>query len=388
LRAFAELDWRPAETAEPAPTIDQVPSLFTEAGPRHRLVFVNGRLNRGLSRTAELPEGAALGGLAEALAGDGEGLAESLGQVAVMCTAPFVALNTALMRDGVVLRLGDGVVVDEPIEVVHLTLPSADPILYNPRHLIVAGEASRATIVEHHLALGPGTYGVNTTTEVRLGKAAELRLYKVQNEDRQAFYLHQVAVHVDDEANFESFQLMLGARLARNEIRVNLAGPDARCRIDGAYVLGQGQHCDNLTAVEHAEVRTTSRQVYKGVLDGDAHGVFQGKVTVHPGAQGADGRQLNKTLLLSDKAEIDTKPELEIYADDVKCSHGATAGELQDEAIFYLKSRGIPEGQARDILVEAFLADAIAEIACAPVRDAFEAALARRLGGGNEGAGS
>ncbi len=228
--------------------------------------------------------------------------------------------------------------------------------------------------------------------EVRLEPGARLALYKAQNESLEAFHFHQTAVEVDREASFECFQLALGARLARNEVRVNLAGPEARCRIDGAYALGQGQHCDNLTAVEHAEVRTTSRQVFKGVLDGDAHAVFQGKIVVHPGAQGADGRQLNKTLLLSDKAEIDTKPELEIYADDVKCSHGATAGELQDEAIFYLRSRGIPEARARDILVEAFLADAIAEIACAPVRDAFEAALARRLAhrlaDGNEGATS
>ncbi len=379
LNAFAKLDWRQAEAT--APAIDQVPSLFAGSGPVHRLVFVNGRLNSGLSRTADLPDGVVLGGLAEALAGEAETLAADLGQVAIMCTAPFVALNTALMEDGVVLRLADGMTVDDPIEIVHLTLPSADPVLYNPRHLIVAGAASRATIIEHHLAIGSGIYGVNATTEVRLGRGAEVSLYKVQDEGRQAFHLHQIAAHVGDDAAFDSFQLILGARQARNEVRVNLAGPEARCRIDGAYVLGQGQHCDNLTAVEHAEVRTASRQVYKGVLDADAHAVFQGKVTVHPGAQGADGRQLNKTLLLSNKAEIDSKPELEIHADDVKCSHGATAGELADEAIFYLRSRGIPESQARDILVEAFLADAIAEIACAPVRDAFEARLSRRLGG-------
>ncbi|MDP6709271.1 MAG: Fe-S cluster assembly protein SufD [Alphaproteobacteria bacterium] len=385
LNAFAGTDWRQARESDAVAAVDSVPSLLAEAGPTHRLVFVNGRLSPALSRTETLPDGVRLGGLAEALAADDGELARSLGQVAITCTAPFVALNTALMQDGMVLHLPEAAVVEAPIEIVHLTLPDSEPVLRNPRHLIVAGAASRATIVEHHLALGDGIYGVNGTTEVRVGRDAALRLYTLQDQGRQAFHLHQTAVHIDAGGAFDSFQLALGARQARNEVRVNLAGPDAACRIDGAYALGQGQHCDNLTAVDHAEIRTASGQVFKGVLDDDAHAVFQGKVTVHPGAQGADGQQLNKTLLLSDKVEIDTKPELEIYADDVKCSHGATAGELSDEAIFYLRSRGIPEAEARDMLVEAFLAEAIAEIAETRVRDAFQAALTARLGSGSEG---
>ena len=361
LRKLALDRFAPAEAA----AIDHAPGLLADGAAVRRLVFVNGLFRPGLSRLGDLPEGVRLAPLGESLDDP------ALGQLADVGSSPLVALNTALMRDGYVLRLAANTDLAEPIEVVFLNLPGAEPTAAHVRNLILAEPGARAMIVEYHLALGDGAYAVNGVSEMRLARGAEVRLYKAQTEGAEAFHIYRTVAELAEEARLESFALMLGGKLARNETHVALQGRGAAALINGAYALGDGQHADTQTSVDHAGIDTTSAQVFKGVLDGASRAVFNGKVLVRPGASGTDGQQLNKTLLLSEKAEIDTKPELEIHADDVKCAHGATAGELADDQVFYLRSRGLPEAEARYMLVEAFLAEAVDEVGDEAVAEAM-----------------
>ena len=225
-------------------------------------------------------------------------------------------------------------------------------------------------------------------SEILIEEGAALRHYKLMAEGDQAFHIAMAHVRVAARGRYESFVLADGGRLARNEIRVRLDGPGAACALDGAYMGRARQHSDNTTFMDHAKPQTTSTELYKGVLDGYARGVFQGRILVRPDAQKTDGRQTSRTLLLSEGAEIDTKPQLEIYADDVKCSHGAVAGELDEDALFYIRSRGIPEEMGRHMLIAAFLDEVVEQIASEPVREAFQGvvatALARKAGGAGE----
>ena len=230
-------------------------------------------------------------------------------------------------------------------------------------------------MIEHHVGLGIGATFANHVAEAYVGEGAILRHYKVQREGAEAFHLSNSVAKVGKDACYDNFILTTGARLARNEVRVAL-GLGSSCNVNGAYMIGGHQHCDTTTVIEHREPHCTSREVYKGVIDDTARAVFQGKILVRHGAQKTDGYQQNRALLLSDTAEIDAKPELEIYADDVKCSHGATAGELDDEALFYLRARGIDKETARGLLIGAFLAEALEEIPEESVREAFQGIIA------------
>lgn len=341
----------------------------------HRLVFVNGRLDAKLSAPGKLPKGAELVSLASAFATEPGLLEGRLGATAknasVKNLSPLASLNTALMADGFVLRLTEGVVLERAVELMFVALPGPEPIAYYPRGLIQLGQGSRATLVEQHVALGTGGYFADLVTEIDLAEGASLEHYKHQAEGPEAIHIATHRVTVGQRARYGSFVLSGGGRLARTEIGVALAAPGAACRLDGAYYGRGRQVIDNTTAIDHLHPDTTSREVYKGVLDDSARGVFQGRIHVHPGADRTDGQQTCRTLLLSDGAEIDAKPELEIYADDVKCSHGAAVGELAQDALFYLRSRGIPEPEARHMLVEAFLGEAIEAIANEDVRDGF-----------------
>lgn len=344
--------------AEPPPALDAAPALLADA--RHRLVFVNGALRLELSRL-----GAPLSTFAE----DGEA---ALGGLADPDLSPLVALNEGLARDGYVLRLPAGAVVEEPIEIVHVVTGGAAHL----RNAIALGRGARATIVERHVGLGDGESVSNLVTEIDLGPESSLRIWKLQEEAAGAYHLAFTAARLAAGASYESAGLTLGARLSRNETHVKLDGRGASCRLDGAYALRGQQHCDNTTVVTHAAPGCQSRQTFKGALDERARGVFQGKVWVAPEAQKTDGHQLSQALLLSDKAEIDAKPELHIYADDVKCSHGATAGELDADALFYLRSRGTPEPEARALLIEAFLNDAVDGVSHDGLREAFRSRIA------------
>lgn len=345
----------PASESDAEITPDALPSL---PFPSHRLVFVNGRFRGELSDE----------GIGESLAEALPALAGELGADLDLTELPMAALNTAFFVDGLVLKLREA--PDKPIHLVSIGAADGETApLFQPRHLIEI-ESGAATVIESHLALGgTGRYAANGVTEIAVGRNARLTHIKLQDESREALHISTSRVRVAEGGIYNSYVLSVGAALSRNEIHLSLDGEGASCRLDGAYLQDGQQHCDITTVITHAVPGTTSREVVKGALDGKARGVFQGKISVAPDAQKSDGRMLNKTLLLSDKAEIDTKPELEIFADDVQCAHGATAGELDSDGLFYLRSRGIPEAKARRLMIESFLADTLEGVEDEAIRE-------------------
>jgi Fe-S cluster assembly protein SufD len=302
-----------------AVSIDRLPSLLPAGASENRLVFVNGRYRADLSTLKSLREGVTIGSLAAGLERDPETLAEHLGQIASSEEQPLLALNTALMGDGLLLRLGRGVTVKTPIEVIFIGAAAENALAYHPRNLIVLESGSQAVVIEHHISLDGDATFANSVTEIELGDGVLLHHYKMQAEGPEAFHLGTVHARVGRDAHYDSFGMSLGARLSRNEVSVRLNGQGANCHLNGAYMVRGKQHCDNTTVVEHLVPRTSCREVFKGVLDDEARAVFQGRIVVHPDAQQSDGHQLSKVMLLSERAEIDAKPELEIHADDVKC---------------------------------------------------------------------
>jgi len=369
-------------------SIDRAPSLLPAASDHHRLVFVDGHYRADLSTAGKLPEGAELTTLREMLTREPDWVEHHLRARAGTDPngqgQPLLALNTAMMMNGYVLRLAKGTVLHDPIEVVHLGGAGDRPLAYHPRNLVVLEDGSQATLIEHYTHLGVGNggeqpYYANIGTEVHLAEGAVLHHYKMQAEAVNAFHTATVHAEVAAGALYDAFGMTTGARLSRNEIAVRLNGEEANCHLNGAYLLRGEQHCDNTTRIDHLVPSTSCSEIFKGVIDDKARAVFQGKIVVHRDAQHTDGHQLSKVLLLSDKAEIDTKPELEIYADDVACSHGATAGDLDHDALFYLRARGIPEQDARAMLIEAFLAESVHNIAAQGICPALMSSIGHWL---------
>ena len=335
-------------------------------------------VNGHFAGAGELPAGVRVDGLADLLAHEPAALAGRLGAL----TAPgdgVIALNAALMQDGVVLRVAPGARVDAPLTLEFAGSGGARTVPHFPRVLIVVGQGAALDLVERHG--GTGAYLADGRAEIFLEPGARLRHVKLLGDDRAAFHLWSSQIEVAAGAAYDGFVLTAGGRISRQDIAVRLAGPGGRCDLAGAYLGVGDQVIDMTTLIDHAAPECTSREVFKGVLDDRARSVFQGTVQVRAGAQQTDSHQLSRALLLSDQAEANAKPALEILADDVKCGHGATAGELDDEALFYLRSRGIPEPAARGLLIEAFLADVIDGIAVAPGREAARAVLDRWLKG-------
>jgi Fe-S cluster assembly protein SufD len=371
LRPLERTVFVPATGTTAQMSIDRVPSLIgDQAG--HRAVFVNGRLRVELSNLGRLPDGAEVLSFEQALETDPGFLERHVDQIAEgQDDQPFYHLNSAFMQDGLVLKVQDGAKIEEPIEVVYLAAADAEPLAYHPRTLIVVGEGAEATLVEYHAGIGGGTTLANHVAEVQVGKNARLHHYKLNAETDAAFHIATSHTRVHDNALYDSFTLTTGGRLTRNEPHIRLEGSHADARLNGAYLQRGKQHCDNTTLIEHTVPDTHCREIFKGALEGKGRAVFQGKLHVHPDAQRTDGNQLSRCLLLSDQAEIDAKPELEIYADDVVCSHGCTAGELEKDPLFYLRSRGIPYPLARRLMVESFLAEVIQEMTTEELQHAF-----------------
>jgi Fe-S cluster assembly protein SufD len=341
-----------------------------------RAVLVNGRLAPELSRMGGLPPGVWLGSLSEAIA-TRPGLVEPLlDQGEGEGNLPLAALNAALFADGLVLSLEPGAVLDRPLEIVHWGQAPRHSAIHS-RHLLLLGARARATVLE--IFAGKGNYWQNPVTIVRVGEGADLRHYKLQDEAVGAVHTALARVAIDGHACYDSFVLALGGRLARHEVQSVIEGSHATCALNGAYMARGQQETTIATLVDHAAPCSSTREVIKGVAEQRAHGVFQGKFLVRREAQKTDAHQLNKNLLLSTRAAIDTKPELEIFADDVKCSHGATVGDLDDRALFYLRSRGIEEMEARRMLIEAFAVDALDLVEDAAVRAFLDGHLHRWL---------
>ncbi len=369
LNALAQTEFETPANEAGAPSKVELPRFLADGVVAHRMVFVNGGFRRELSDLAGLPDGAGVESLADLLARDPQALAASI--TGHEAGDGLAALNTALMADGVVIRLSAGTRLDRPLLLVFLGGASDRALAFHPRNLILADAGSHATIIELHAPAADAVYWSQPVTDIVVGRGAELRHYKSQQEGLRAFHLAATTVRVEAGGRYDSFALALGGALARNEVSITLDGPGAQCRIDGGYLVRGRQHIDITTEIVHAKPNTTSHEAFKGVLDDQGRAVFQGRILVAKDAQKTDGHQSCRTLLLSDRAEIDAKPELEIYADDVKCSHGATVGEIEPDALFYLRARGVDEAEARRMLIEAFLGDVLEDIADAAVRDGF-----------------
>ncbi|MEJ2565731.1 MAG: Fe-S cluster assembly protein SufD [Gammaproteobacteria bacterium] len=353
-------------------------SLQVEAAAQ-RLVFINGRYFPALSRLDALPAGAAATSLHETLRRHPDELQGLLGSVADMDRHPFAALNTAFADDGVYLRLAPGTVVEQPLHVVFFATVAQEGRVSHPRVLVHADDNSHVVLVERHIAFDDTIYFSNVLSEIRLGKNAAVDYYRLQEESAKAFHISGVHVHQDRDSRFDAHTVTLGSALVRNDVDVRLAAPGAHCELNGLYLVNGRQHVDTHTRIDHLQPHGTSNEFYKGIVDGRGRSVFNGKVLVHPGAQKTDARQSNKNLLLSIDAEADTKPELEIYADDVKCSHGATVGQLDADAVFYLRSRGIPEAAARNLLTLAFAQEIIEQVKVPALRSCLDQAVMQRL---------
>ncbi len=358
------------------PALDVVPEIALGIDAI-RLVTVNGRLRPALSDLSALPEGVSVATLEDAVRSGDQAIEQRLGQIAHGHDMPMLALNTAYLHDGIIVDVAEGISIDTPIHLIAVGVADDAPVAFHPRNVISLGAGASATFYESHV--GVGSYLSNGATAVHLGEDAILRHRKLQNETISAYHVAAASVELAARACYENYTLHIGGRLARNEVHAVFQGREANCSLHGAYAGCGDQHIDTTTFVDHAVPDCTSREVYKGALDDNSRGVFQGKILVRKDAQRTDGHQLNKALLLSEGAEIDAKPELEIYADDVKCSHGATAGELDEEQLFYLRSRGVMEAEARDLLVTAFLEESLEVIADEERRDAFRGIIANWL---------
>jgi Fe-S cluster assembly protein SufD len=290
-------------------------------------------------------------------------------------------LNTACMGGGAIVHLGRGAILD-PVQLLFVALPGAEPTAFHLRNLIRAEAGSSATVLESYVGLGEGMYWTNAVTQVAVAPNAVLRHYKLQAEGSAAFHVAATSVRLDHRAAYRMFAASLGSHLSRNEIDVDLAATDAVARLAGTTLARDIQHLDTTTRIEHSEPRGTSSQEFKAVVDERAHAVFQGRIRVAPDAQKTDAQQVSRSLLLSSTAAADTKPELEILADDVKCSHGATIGDLDEEALFYLRARGVGETEARKMLIDAFIGELIEHITVETARTYFRRAFDHWLADG------
>ena len=322
-------------------------------GAACQLVFVDGHFNHGLSSLAEL-KGVRVNGLTKELETNPASLEPHLGRYLNTQRDVFAALNSAFLADGAFIHVKKGVVVDQPIHLLFVSTSSDQPTMTHPRNLIVAEEQSQLAVVEDYVSLNGGIAFCNTATELVAGESAVVSHYMIEREHTDTFNISTLRIQQGRAANVATHSVLLGGGLVRNNVHPVLAGEGAECLINGLFI-GQGrQHLDNYMLVEHAQPHCESRQFYNGILDGKSHGVFHGRIIVHKDAQKTDAKQTNRNLLLSDDAQIDTKPQLEIYADDVKCTHGATIGQIEENALFYLRSRGIDERSARKLLLLAF----------------------------------
>lgn len=374
LRPLQRVSFPPAVAGKMV--VSQALDSYRFAGTTHRLVFVNGHFAPDLSDLGALPSGAWLASTARTLAERPTLLEAVLDDTDTSGGQPFASLNAAFFADGFVLALESGVTLDRPVEIIHLG-GTAAPISLHLRSAIMLGAGSRATVVESFA--GDGAYWSNVVTALHVGKGATLRHAKLQDESRDAIHFAVARVTLDADAKFESFVLTLGARLSRHDTLAMIAGERVTCNVNGAYLLRGDQEATNATFIDHAAPGGSTHEIFKGVVEDSAHGVFLGRIAVRPEAQKTDANQTNRNLLLGPRATVDTKPELEILADDVKCSHGATVGDLDENALFYLRARGISETDARRMLIEAFAADAIAAVEDASLRDHLTAHLQRWL---------
>jgi Fe-S cluster assembly protein SufD len=420
---IARTAFQPAAVPKRGP--DDVPPKRVPLGGTARdldciqLVFVDGAYSPRLSSTGTAQAGVNVGNLARALAGNQPSLEAHLARYAGFDDHAFVALNTAFMQDGAFIEIAKDVVLDRPIHLLYISTADGQPTVTHPRNLILVGRGSQLSLIEAYVGLGfpnragnwkletgsskpdggeelpvssfhfpissfqsEGVYFTNSVTEVVVGEGAVIDYCKVQQESTQAFHIASLNFQQERSSSVTTHAIALGGVLDREDVTTVLSGEGAESLLHGLYVISGEQHVDNHTVIDHAKPHCSSRELYKGILDGSSSGVFNGKIIVRKDAQKTDSKQSNKNLLLSEDAVINTKPQLEIYADDVKCTHGATIGQIDQEAVFYLRSRGIGLTEARALLTQAFASDVIEKIKFEPVRAKLREALVARLAQG------
>jgi Fe-S cluster assembly protein SufD len=356
------------------------PGLTGAAATEPTLVFLNGRYVAELSTRAGLPAGVRMENLAAALEGGQAALVERhLARHAQYADSPFDALNTAFLRDGAFIHVPAGVAFDQPLRLQFVSLPADPPTVSHPRNLVVVDEGARVAVVESYTTLAEGSYWTNAVTELVVADGAQLELVREQGEAAGAYHVATTHSVQGRESVLRVHPMAFGAALARHDITSVLDGPGAELILNGLYLLGGRQHADHHTVIEHASPDCQSHEYFNGVLDGAARGVFSGRIVVRPGAQRTDSKQTNHNLVLSEEARADSQPQLEIYADDVKCTHGATLGPLDAKELFYLQSRGLAPAEARALLTYGFGAEILGRMRHAGLRDAFDRRVRERL---------
>jgi Fe-S cluster assembly protein SufD len=333
-----------------------------------QLVFLNGHYVPELSALHALPQGVEVGSLALALSNPPSWIEAHLARYASFEEQAFVALNTAFMRDGAYVYVPRGRVVDVPIHLVFISLPHGEATVSHPRNLLVLEDHSQAQVIESYVGLGTDVYLTNAVTEFVLGQNASAEHCKLEWESPSAFHIATLQIQQARSSNFVSHAIALGGALVRHDINVALNGEGGENTLNGLFMATDEQHIDNHTRIDHVRPHCTSREFYKGILGGKGRGVFNGKIVVHKDAQQTDAMQTNKNLLLSEHASIDTKPQLEIFNNDVKCSHGSTIGRLDEHSLFYLRTRGLGEEDARSLLTYAFASELVNRISLEPLR--------------------
>ncbi len=374
---IARTHFRPATYRPDGLTAADLASFtFGEVGCQ--LVFINGGYVDALSTVPQLPRGMRVRSLQSAFKTDRDRIEPHLARCAVAEANPFLAFNTAFMKDGAYVHVPAGLSFNNVIHLLYLSTGGHETVSH-PRTLIVAGEGSRVGVVETHGGLSDGAYFTNAVTEIVAGSGSAVEHCKIQRESETAYHIGSLHVLQDRDSTFNSNAISLGGALVRHDIEVNLGAPGGDCTLNGLYVTRGRQHVDNHTRIVHARPHCTSRELYKGILDDSSTGVFNGSIVVRKDAQKTNARQTNRNLLLSEDALVNTQPQLEIFADDVKCTHGATIGRLNQEELFYLRSRGMGEESARTLLTYAFASEIVGALRVKPIQCQIDLVLLNRL---------
>jgi Fe-S cluster assembly protein SufD len=363
----------------PVPAVDVDPFRMTDAAVE--LVFVAGHYVPSLSRSTELPRDAQVESLASALAAHRERLGLHLARIAQFEGRPFVALNAAFLDEGAWIDLPAASVLERPLHLLFVASGGAadKPLMTHPRVIVMLGENSQASVIETFVGCDGTRYFTNAVTDIVVGENAGLEHYKVQCEGTGAYHVGATHVRAERHARYASHSISLGGSLVRNDLTAVLDGEGVECTLNGLYAADAERLVDNHTTIDHVRPHGGSRELYRGILADRSRGVFNGKIIVRPDAQKTDAKQTNRALLLSEDARINTKPQLEIFANDVKCTHGAAVGQLDDEALFYLRSRGLGQATARRLLTHAFAADVLNRMPLEAVRARVGGRLQRQL---------
>lgn len=368
----------PIESESMYPNLEDLKS-FLISDAACRLVFVNGRFASALSHCEQLPAGVTAGSLAAEIDRDPVSLESDLKRYLALRPDSFCNLNTAFLEDGAYVRIRRGVATTTPIHLLFVSVSGDTPGMAHPHNLIIAERDAQADIVEEYVSLGDRKFFWNTATELVAAENSAISHHLLECENRKSFHISTLRIHQERNARVASHSLLIGGALVRNNVHPVLAGADGECLINGLFLGDDNQHLDNYMLVEHASPHCSSRQFYNGILGGSSHGVFQGRIVVQKNAQKTDAKQTNRNLLLSDDAQVDTKPQLEIYADDVKCTHGATIGQIDEKALYYLRSRGLGETMARELLLLAFAGECTGHVQSVPVREYMERIVLQSL---------